>query len=95
MAPQSTAPQPTAPQPTAAQRQGGTPEEKGRLEVVVPVGCVPGQQVRVHAPCGLVVVTQHVYIDCHLGGASVLHPIMYCGAGAFRPGRLCVLKRRT
>ena len=51
---------PTAPQQTAPQRHGGAHEGKERLEVVVPDGCVPGQQVRVQAPCGLVVVTQRV-----------------------------------
>ena len=51
---------PTAPQQTAPQRHGGAHEGNERLEVVVPDGCVPGQQVRVQAPCGLVVVTQRV-----------------------------------
>ena len=85
-------PQPTAPQQTAPQRHGGAHEGKERLEVVVPVGCVPGQQVRVQAPCGLVVVTQRVYIDCVVHQYATQTCNMYCGAGASCSGRLSVLE---
>ena len=51
-------------QPPAPQRQHGANERKEHLlEVVVPVGCVSGQQIRVQAPCGLVVVTQSVHMN--------------------------------
>ena len=71
-------------QPPAPQRQHGANERKEHLlEVVVPVGCVSGQQIRVQAPCGLVVVTQSVHMNAPPWcGASVRHPAMYSGAGA-------------
>ena len=50
-------------QPPAPQRQHSAHERNEHLEVVVPVGCVSGQQVRVQAPGGLVVVTQSVHMD--------------------------------
>ena len=76
-------------QPAAPQRQHGAHERKELLEVVMPEGCVSGQQVRVQAPCGLVVVTQSVHMDATPWWCVSTSPsYVQWASGASRSGQL-------